>query len=362
MSTARLATRSLLAPICLLLAAVAAPLAAGPGSRIPAPVMIDFDLLPPGTVVHDQYPDVKFSTELDVEIQTADVFFAPSPPNIICTVPVFGGATCANEVRLTFAQPVFQLHFEAVGAKDVGTVAEVAIYQFFDPTPSAVIPIVQTIPGGTSPIFVDLSTFTDVTEIKVFNVIDPAGVGYDNFYFELLGPEIFLDGFESGDTSFWSATVTGPPAELKVAAPPSIAGDYPAGDADFGAPLDPLGVSGFLEYVDDGDDQGGAGSIRDACQPVSTLPTGAIALIDLGPCDFSTQVLNAQNAGAMGAVVVNTLDDDIFTMLDGAAGPSVFISSLLIGDSDGDLIKTELGVPISVTLRTPTGGVRSGER
>ncbi len=354
-----------LAPICLLLATAAVTPAWPSWSRVPPPpVMIDFDLEPPGTVIDVQYPGVKFSTEIDVEIQTASVFFAPSLPNIICTVPVLGGDTCVNEVRLSFFDPVNELSFEAAGGKDVGMIAEVVIYQLFDPVPTAVVPIVQTIPGGTSGVFVDLSTFDNVTEIKIFNVDDPSGVGYDNFYFEPTDGLIFLDAFESGDTSRWSATVSPPPpapAELNVASPPTIAGDYSAGDAAFGAPLDTLGVSGFLEYVDDGDDQGGAGSIRDACQPVLALPTGAIALIDQGPCDFSTQVLNAQNAGAMGAVVVNGIDDAIPTMPAGVDGPSVFISSLFLGKTDGDLIKTELGVLIPVTLRTPTGGARSGE-
>ncbi len=353
-----------LIPICLLLAIAASPCVAAPASEPgflgPAPVMIDFDLQPPGTVIDVQYPGVKFATEPDVEIQTTGVSFAPSPPNIICTVPIFGGSTCVSEVRLAFVERVGGVSFEAVGAKNVGTVAEVAVYQDFSAVPTGVVPIFQPVPGGTISVFVDLSTFDDVTEIKIFNVTDPAGVGYDNFYFEPSDGLIFFDAFESGDTSLWSATVSPPPAlaELKVASPPAIAGDYPAGDAAFGPPLDPLGTSGFLEYVDDGDDDSGAGSIRDACQPVLTLPTGAIALIDRGPCEFSTQVLNAQNGGAMGAVVVNDMGDGIFTMPAGVDGPSVFIPSLFIGESNGDLIKTELGVPISVTLRTPSGGTR----
>ncbi len=357
-----MAAKCRFAPICLLLAA-AAPAASGAGA--PPSVMIDFDLQPPGTVIDLQYPGVKFATELDVEIQTASVSFAPSPPNIICTVPTFGGATCVAEVRLAFDEPVNEVHFEAVGAKMTGLVAEVAVWELGDAFPIAIVPIFQAVPGGTTPVFVDLSTYDNVTEIKIFNVTDPAGVGYDNFYYEPTGGLIFLDGFESGDTLAWPVTVTAPPvapAELNVDSPPAIAGEYPAGDAAFGPPLDALGVGGFLEYVDDGDDDSGAGSIHDACQPVFALPTGAIALIDGGACDFSTQVLNAQNAGAMGAVVVNDLDDTLFTMPSGAGSGSVFIPSVLIGQTDGDLIKTELGTLIDVTLRLPSGAAAGGER
>ncbi len=58
-------------------------------------ILIDFDDYPPGTVIDLQYPEVKFATEPGVEIQTASVPFAPSPPNIICTVPVESGDTAA---------------------------------------------------------------------------------------------------------------------------------------------------------------------------------------------------------------------------------------------------------------------------
>ncbi len=171
---------------------------------VPPLVVINFDLLPPGTVVDAQFPEVKFVTEPDVEIQTASVIFAPSPPNIICTVPIFGGDTCVAELLLFFVQPVGLLQFEVVGAKAAGQVAEVEVFELFSGVPVATLPILNDFTG---PILVDLSTYGGVTAIRVNGISDPAGIGYDNFSFELSDDLIFLDGFESGDTLAWPVTV-----------------------------------------------------------------------------------------------------------------------------------------------------------
>jgi subtilisin family serine protease len=53
------------------------------------------------------------------------------------------------------------------------------------------------------------------------------------------------------------------------------------------------------------------GGLSDACSPLpgSSL-AGKIALISRGTCDFTVKLLNAQNAGAVGAIVVNRTDGD----------------------------------------------------
>ncbi len=323
-------------------------------------ILINFDEHPPGTVIDVQYPEVDFVTEPGAEIQTASVPFAPSPPNIICTVPVAGGDTCVADVQLFFADPVAGLRFEVIGAKEIGVVAAVKVFLSSAPEEPVIVEIFNPVPGGTIPVLVNLSEFVGVTSIEVFDVSDPAGIGYDNFFFELTTGLIFRDGFESGDTSAWNLPPPPvAPAILRVDSPPEVDGDYPAGDAAFGAPLDPLGVSGFLRYVDDGDDENGEGSVHDACQPVQYLPPDAIALIDLGPCEFATQVLHVQEAGAKGAVVVNTLGDGIFTMPTGTDGQLVYISSILVGQSTGEVVKSKLLLGVDVTL-LPSGGGGGG--
>ncbi len=185
-----------------LLAALSVGTGAQPTSTVP--ILINFDLLPPATVVDTQFPEVTFASEPDVEVQTASVFFAPSPPNIICTVPVFGGNTCVSELSLFFVAPVDLLLFEVAGAKGAGQIAEVEVFELFSGIPTAIVPILNDF---TTPLLVDLSTFSGVTAIKVKAISDPAGLGYDNFSFELSAEVLFLDGFESGDTLAWSSTV-----------------------------------------------------------------------------------------------------------------------------------------------------------
>lgn len=143
-----------------------------------------------------------------------------------------------------------------------------------------------------------------------------------------------------------------PPPTLTVNSPGNIAGDYPAGGAAFGAVLDGTGVTGDLELVNDGDDEGGAGSVTDACQPLVGFTPGRVALLDRGACEFGLKVLNAENAGASAAIVVNNQGDGVLNMGAGANGGSVTISSVLIGQSNGDLIKAELPAPgVNATLK-----------
>ena len=130
---------------------------------------------------------------------------------------------------------------------------------------------------------------------------------------------------------------TAPPS-LEVNSPGSIAGLYVAGGASFGAPLDAIGVTGDLKLADDGVD-----TTSDACEalPANSMD-GLVAVIDRGGCEFGLKVLNAENAGAIAAIVVNNAGDATLTMGPGANGGSVTISSVFIGQSDGDTIKAEL--------------------
>ncbi|MCP3957146.1 MAG: hypothetical protein GY719_04780 [bacterium] len=187
----------------LLAAAVAAP-------GLAQTVTIDFDGLPAGTVVDVQFPEAGFGAGPGIEVQAAAVGFAPSPPNIICTVPVAGGATCVSDLQIVFIDPVDDLTFHAFGAKTAGVVAQARV--FTDGVPIAVVDVVSP-GGGLTPVLVDLSAFTAVTEIEIFGVTDPAGVGWDDFTFSISPLPIFADGFESGDTAAWTTP------------PPPMAGD-----------------------------------------------------------------------------------------------------------------------------------------
>lgn len=137
-----------------------------------------------------------------------------------------------------------------------------------------------------------------------------------------------------------------PPPTLTINAPAGIAGDYTAGSASFGAALTGVGVGGIVEQANDG-----VGTTSDACEPLVGFTAGRVALIDRGSCEFGIKVLNAENAGAVAAIVVNNQGDGVISMGPGVNGGSVTISSVFIGQTDGGTIQANLAAPVDVTLR-----------
>ena len=75
----------------------------------------------------------------------------------------------------------------------------------------------------------------------------------------------------------------------------------------------------------------------DGCSALAGLG-GKIAVIDRGTCDFIVKVQNAQNAGAVAAIVVNnTGGTDLLTM--GGSGRKPRIPAVMVGQNDGAAIK-----------------------
>ena len=137
---------------------------------------------------------------------------------------------------------------------------------------------------------------------------------------------------------------TGSP-DLVINTPPAIAGTYVAAAASFGATLTTIPFNGIVEEVDDQTDTG-----SDACEALVGFTPGRIALIDRGSCEFGLKVLNAENAGAIGAIVVNNQGDGILNMGAGAQGGSVTIPALMIGQTDGGIIRAELNNSVDADL------------
>jgi extracellular elastinolytic metalloproteinase len=140
---------------------------------------------------------------------------------------------------------------------------------------------------------------------------------------------------------------------VQVNAPAGVAGTYLAQGAEFGGTLNATGLTGPVTLVNDGV---GVGS--DGCEPTQPLG-GQIALIDRGTCAFVVKVKNAQNAGAIAAIVVNNQGDAIFTM--GGADATITIPSVFIGQSDGTTIKSASGVNATVKLADPAPLQRDGD-
>jgi extracellular elastinolytic metalloproteinase len=139
-------------------------------------------------------------------------------------------------------------------------------------------------------------------------------------------------------------TGAGPTHSVVVHTPASIAGTYGAKAAQFGATLDTTGLTGNVMLVNDG-----TGTTTDACEALAPGSlTGRIALIDRGSCDFSVKVKNAQNAGAIAAIVANNQATGVIVM--GGDDPSITIGAVFVAQEDGATLRSVTGVNATVKL------------
>ena len=141
----------------------------------------------------------------------------------------------------------------------------------------------------------------------------------------------------------WTPTVD---SVVTVGSPAAIAGDYLAAGASFGAALTTTGISGTFQLVNDGTATGSQG-----CSTLQGFTAGRIAIVDRGNCEFGTKVLNAQRAGAIAAIIVNNQGDGVIAMGPGSQGALVSIPSVMIGQSDGTTIKSQLGNGVNGTMK-----------
>ncbi|MCX8531336.1 T9SS-dependent M36 family metallopeptidase [Chryseobacterium luquanense] len=136
-----------------------------------------------------------------------------------------------------------------------------------------------------------------------------------------------------------------------------------ASPAQFGPQLNGTGVTGDVALA----------SVVDGC---SALPsgslTGKIGLVERGGnanCTFALKVKNAQNAGAVAAIIYNNATASNFPSSMGGTDTTITIPSVLITNSEGEYIKTQLNnsLTVNVTLKsdpatavTPDGSFDNG--
>jgi hypothetical protein len=132
------------------------------------------------------------------------------------------------------------------------------------------------------------------------------------------------------------------PNQVTVDSGPA-AGTYWASGAEFGPQLTLTGVPGTIVLVNDG-----SASPTQGCNALVGFPAGAIALVDRGTCEFGLKALNAQNAGAVGVIVVNNVAGDPTTMGAGAVGDQVTIPAVMVSLADGTTIKSGIPAPGSI--------------
>ncbi len=149
---------------------------------------------------------------------------------------------------------------------------------------------------------------------------------------------------------------TSQPPLLRVTAPDSIAGDYDASAAQFGPPIDGT-LNSSVMIVDDGSGD----TSSEGCNTLVNDLTGMIAFIRRGTCDFTDKVKNAQDAGAIGAVVANNEEGGDSTLTMSGEDDTITIQSLFIGYSDGNAIEAEIPNGVDVEFAMANGNVRTDD-
>ena len=167
---------------------------------------------------------------------------------------------------------------------------------------------------------------------------------------EMTGPQRAVSAISCGnlvwDGPLVKALAPGylnPGPNLHVNSPAPAAGDYEVGLASFGPALDETGVTGDVVLANDG-----TGILTNACEPLINVVAGKIVLLDRGGCTFTVKVKNAQNAGAIGVVVADSVPGCPPAGL-GGADPTITIPSVRVSQADGVFLKANM-VGLNATL------------
>lgn len=140
-------------------------------------VTINFDNLVASTVVTNQYADATFSAASGpLVVLGSAASFGTSVPNFICS------AACATDFSVAFTAPVNNLTFLALGDGAAGTTGLIDVFDS-----NGLIATVNLVTDGVStvPDLMNLSAFSNVTAITIRSITDPAGLGFDDFNFNV---------------------------------------------------------------------------------------------------------------------------------------------------------------------------------
>lgn len=130
---------------------------------------------------------------------------------------------------------------------------------------------------------------------------------------------------------------------IHVSAPPAIVGDYADVEAEFTPKLSVTGpITAQVVYT----------IPNDACSTIinAAALNGKIALLDRGTCFFSDKVRNAQQAGAIGVIVVNNQPGAPIGMAGQGDTTDIAIPAVMISINDGNTLKGALTNGLTATL------------
>jgi hypothetical protein len=163
---------------------------------------------------------------------------------------------------------------------------------------------------------------------RAFSAISPQKVGFDGPY-----------------TKTAADALLGYALEALAIAPSSVAGSYAVGEASFGPSVADVPVSGNVVLAIDN-----LAPTGDACSALlnAAALNGNIAMVDRGTCAFTVKVQAAQDAGAIGVIVVNNAAGPATSL--GGTSTTITIPAVMISQADGNLLKTELANGLYVSL------------
>ncbi|MDT0294611.1 T9SS-dependent M36 family metallopeptidase [Mesonia ostreae] len=132
---------------------------------------------------------------------------------------------------------------------------------------------------------------------------------------------------------------SGEPQLITINTVGAIAGTYSASTASFGPIIPNSGITADLALASDSSEDP-----LEACDELTnaTELNNKIAIIKRGGCNYPTKVENAQNAGALAVIVVNTLSTPPINMGGTPANP-ITIPSIMVSKTLGDQIIALLG-------------------
>jgi large repetitive protein len=132
-------------------------------------------------------------------------------------------------------------------------------------------------------------------------------------------------------------------------------GAYANGQAAFGATSFMLTANAVLAAD-------AVAPASDGCTALSGSYAGRIVVADRGNCTFGMKALNAQNAGALGIIIVNNAAGSAPALAADVNITTVTIPALSLSQADGTTLKTNLGLgAVTITMSRPLVPRHAGE-
>ncbi|HMQ48735.1 MAG TPA: M36 family metallopeptidase [Saprospiraceae bacterium] len=139
---------------------------------------------------------------------------------------------------------------------------------------------------------------------------------------------------------------------VTVLEPTPIAGSFEAGTADYGTPVSSTPLIGEVAEAFDGtaDPDKACGAIVNGDEI-----TGKIALVNRGLCFFEEKTVNVEAAGAIALIICN-FEEAVINMAGVAEVPDPSIPTVMLKNSDCQLIRQALDAGVVIQLKVPEAG------